>query len=59
MKSDNYFNAGVLFINYKLWEDDYINQKILDHTKNMGNLNNLKQHDQDILNSFFDEKFYR
>ena len=57
MKSDNYFNAGVLFINYKLWENDYINQKILDHTKNMGNLNNLKQHDQDILNSFFDGKF--
>ena len=23
----------------------------------MGNLNNLKQHDQDILNSFFDGKF--
>ncbi len=57
MKSDDYFNAGVLFINYQLWLDDKINQKILDHSKNIGNLNNLKQHDQDILNSYFDGKF--
>ena len=51
LKSNKYFNAGVLFLNYEKWQEDNLNQKIIEHSKSMGNLENLKMHDQDILNS--------
>jgi len=57
MKSSKYFNAGVLFINYELWKKDTTFSKILSHSNTMINLDTLMQHDQDILNSYFDGKF--
>ena len=57
MKSKKYFNAGVLFLNYEKWQEDNLNEKIIEHSKSMGNLEKLKMHDQDILNSFFDGDF--
>ncbi len=58
MKSTKYFNAGVLLIDYRKWGQFGIGEKILSHTKEMDNLEMLLQHDQDVLNSFFDGKFF-
>ena len=59
MKSNMYFNAGVLFINYKKWLNSRIGPKLLLHSKEiiLDDIE-LKQHDQDILNSYFDGKFF-
>ena len=49
-----YFNVGVLLINYKRWIDNDISGKLQDDfNKNP----NLKYHDQDLLNNFFNEDF--
>jgi len=59
MKSNMYFNAGVLFINYKKWLNSRIGPKLLLHSKeSILHDIELKQHDQDILNSYFDGKFF-
>ena len=57
MKSTNYFNAGVLFIDYEKWIGHNIGSNILTHTTSSLKGVELAQHDQDILNSYFDGKF--
>ena len=56
MKSKDYFNAGVLFINYKKWIEEDHGHKIRQHSKNF-NLNDISNDDQDILNSYLDGDF--
>ena len=59
MKSKKYFNAGVLFIDYKKWLNLKIGKNLIFHSKEIILANTeLKQHDQDILNSYFDGKFF-
>ena len=59
MKSKKYFNAGVLFVDYKKWLNLKIGTNLLSHSKEMVSANTeLKQHDQDILNSYFDGRFF-
>ncbi len=59
MESKKYFNAGVMFIDYKKWLHFEIGTKLLLYSKEIISKNiELKQHDQDILNSYFDGKFF-
>jgi len=59
MESNKYFNAGVLFIDYKKWLNSETGRSLLSHSKKMVSSNiELKQHDQDILNSYFDGHFF-
>jgi lipopolysaccharide biosynthesis glycosyltransferase len=58
IKSKKYFNAGVLFIDYKKWQSFEIGRNLISHSKEIVSSNvELKQHDQDVLNSYFDGKF--
>ena len=51
MQSNNYFNAGVMIINYKQWIDK--NWKSVTYEIKI-NKKTLNFWDQDILNMFFD-----
>jgi len=55
LKSNSYFNAGVMFINTKKWRKDKIFEqiRIIFNKKNL----NLKFWDQDILNKIFDGEY--
>lgn len=56
MKNNNYFNAGVMVINFKEWKKNNIEsiaQKKIDSLSDK-----LKFWDQDILNSIFDGKYF-
>ncbi len=57
LDSGKYFNAGVLFIDYEKWLKNETGNKILSKAKIMTKEKILKEHDQDILNSFFDGDF--
>ena len=58
MESKKYFNAGVLLIDYKKWQSHEIGEGLISHSKKIVSSNvELKQHDQDVLNSYFDGKF--
>ena len=52
MKSEKYFNAGVMIIDYKKWINDGIGKKL--RKKLIENKMSLNFWDQDILNMFFD-----
>lgn len=56
MKSDKYFNAGVMFIDFKKWKNQkaniFLRRLLLEYFET------IKFWDQDILNSFFDGKYY-
>jgi len=49
-----YVNAGVLLINLKVWKEDNLFQKALELARKKPN--QLKNHDQDILNTLFYDK---
>ena len=51
----NYFNAGVLFIDYKKWRQKEIGIKLIDNLVN--NKQHLKYWDQDLLNLFFNGSY--
>jgi len=55
MKSNNYFNAGVLIININMWKQEQITKKLL------LKLEQIKKKivfwDQDVLNAYFDGSF--
>ena len=53
---DNYFNAGVMLINYKLWSENNIGDELLTHMKAIKE--KVKYWDQDVLNSYFETKFF-
>ena len=55
MTSHEYFNAGVMVIDYQKWLKQEIGEKLRNKLKN--NKKNLKFWDQDILNMFFDGKY--
>jgi len=52
MRSNKYFNAGVLFINYKEWLSDDVFNKL--QKRQIDIKDKIYFWDQDILNSFFD-----
>ena len=56
MQSNNYFNAGVMIINYKQWIDKKIGNQL--RMKLKSNKKILNFWDQDILNMFFDGNYY-
>lgn len=51
---NNYFNAGVLFIDYNKWLKNRIYNKLIEILK----MKDFKHHDQDILNLCFDDNYY-
>ena len=55
-KKGPYFNAGVMVINFDLWKNKLLDQKLLEHMKLIEN--DIKYWDQDVLNSYFDEKYF-
>ena len=55
MTSRQYFNAGVMIIDYQKWFKQEIGEKLRNKLKN--NKKDLKFWDQDILNMFFDGKY--
>lgn len=55
LKSNNYFNAGVLVINYDYWVEHSISQSLLDIMKNRQD--DLIFWDQDVLNIYIDGEF--
>ena len=55
MTSREYFNAGVMIIDYEKWFKQEIGEKLRNKLKN--NKQDLKFWDQDILNMFFDGKY--
>ena len=55
MQGNNYFNAGVLFINYKEWLSNDIFNKLQERQVDIKD--KLYFWDQDILNSFFDSNY--
>lgn len=55
LKSDKYFNAGVLVINYDYWVENSISQSLLDIMKHRQN--DLIFWDQDVLNIYIDGEF--
>ena len=58
LNSGKYFNAGVLLIDYEKWTKHEMGKKILAHGKILIEEKLLKEHDQDILNSFFNGSFF-
>lgn len=56
MNANNYFNAGVMFIDYKKWQNEKHGKNLLINLTN----NNLdfEYWDQDLLNSYFDGDYF-
>lgn len=55
LKNNFYFNAGVLFIDFKKWKENKIYEKILNILKNR--FEDITDYDQELLNVLFDGKF--
>jgi lipopolysaccharide biosynthesis glycosyltransferase len=51
-----YFNAGVMFINYKKWKKSNLKTTFLDKVQKYKDV--IKLWDQDILNNYFDGSYY-
>tara|TARA_S200000501_G_scaffold339004_1_gene346260 strand:- start:3024 stop:3959 length:936 start_codon:yes stop_codon:yes gene_type:complete len=56
LSNNKYFNAGVLFINYKKWLENNIKDYSLDIIKN--SKVDLEFWDQDILNKYYDGNYF-
>ena len=55
MVSDNYFNAGVMIIDFKQWTKNNVQSGLL---KKMSEIyNEVEFWDQDVMNSYFDGKY--
>jgi lipopolysaccharide biosynthesis glycosyltransferase len=57
LKGTGYFNAGVMFINYKKWQKGQITEELI-KTMNK-NYDNIVFWDQDVLNLYFDGNFQK
>ena len=57
MSNNEYFNAGVMLINFKNWLEKGINQKLVNLIDDLSE--DIQFWDQDILNSFFDGKYLK
>ena len=55
LESGSYFNAGVMLINFKKWNDLNLTQPILEKMKELEE--NIIFWDQDVLNSYFDGRY--
>jgi len=56
LKSDSYFNAGVMVINYDKWRHENLKNKLLDLMNKIAN--DINFWDQDVLNSLIDGAYY-
>ncbi len=55
MRSNEYFNAGLMIIDFKKWKDQNIKSNLIDLLQK--EFKNLKYWDQDLLNCYFDGKY--
>ena len=55
LQGQRYFNAGVMLINFEKWKQNEISMKLQNHLEKIKKI--IKYWDQDVLNSFFDDKF--
>ena len=55
LKSDSYFNAGVMVINYDKWRHENLKNKLLDLMNEIAN--DINFWDQDVLNKYFDGQY--
>lgn len=55
LKSDSYFNAGVMVINYEKWRHENLKNKLLDLMNKIAN--DINFWDQDVLNKYFDGQY--
>ena len=55
MSSNEYFNAGLMIIDFKKWRAQHIKSDLIDLLQK--EFKNLKYWDQDLLNCFFDGKY--
>ncbi|MDD5578207.1 MAG: glycosyltransferase family 8 protein [Methylobacter sp.] len=53
--SDTYFNAGVMYINLKIWRDNCIASRLIENAEKYNE--NLLWWDQDVLNITFEDKW--
>jgi lipopolysaccharide biosynthesis glycosyltransferase len=52
---DDYFNAGVLFINYQKWLDNDIQEKLLNLISERFDI--IQDYDQEVMNIYFDNNY--
>ena len=57
LKGTGYFNAGVMFINFKKWQKGQITEDLIKTMKK--NYDNIVFWDQDVLNLYFDGNFQK
>ena len=57
MSNNEYFNAGVMLINFKNWLEKGINKKLVNLIDDLSQ--DIQFWDQDILNSYFDGKYLK
>lgn len=55
LKSDSYFNAGVMVINYDKWRQENLKNKLLELMNKI--VNDINFWDQDVLNKYFDGQY--
>jgi len=55
LESGSYFNAGVMLINFKKWNESNLTEPILEKMKELEE--NIIFWDQDVLNSYFDGRY--
>jgi len=55
MKNKNYFNAGVMLIDYQKWIDSNLSKTLINTLENIEN--EIELWDQDVMNSYFDGKY--
>ena len=56
LKGDKYFNAGVLVLDYQFWINEQIEKKLFKILNKY--YEKIKFWDQDVLNKFYDGKYY-
>ncbi len=57
LKNDNYFNAGVIIIDYQNWINDNISSKLIKIMENK--FDDIIFWDQDVLNIYYDDNFMK
>ena len=56
LKSDSYFNSGVILFNCKIWREEKVSKQIANYVRAYGHT--VKCADQDVLNIISDERKY-